>query len=73
MQYVLDNNDVRIDQGAIDDTIRTIYKPFNTYGEHQHETSRPELNANYLLPKMALHAAAEDHGRVRRPARATTT
>ena len=55
VQYVIDNNDVRIDQGAADDTIREIYKPFNTYGEHQHETSRPELNANYILPKMALH------------------
>src|SRR5688500_7565554 len=55
VQYVLDNNDVRHDQGAVDDTIRELYKPFNNYGEHQHETSRPELNANYILPKMALH------------------
>ena len=55
VQYVIDNNDVRIDQGAADDTIRQIYKPFNTYGEHQHETSRSDLNANYILPKMALH------------------
>src|SRR5437764_569720 len=55
VQYVLDNNDVRHDQGAVADTIRELYRPFNEYGEHQHETSRPELNAHYLLPKMALH------------------
>jgi len=55
VQYVLDNSDVRLDQGAVADTAREIYQPFNTYGEHQHETSRPELNAHYILPKMALH------------------
>jgi adenylylsulfate reductase subunit A len=54
VQYVLDNSDVRIDQGQVADTVREIYAPFNTYGEHQHETSRPELNAHYILPKMAL-------------------
>ena len=54
VQYVLDNGDVRIDEGQVADTIREIYAPFNTYGEHQHETSRPELNAHYILPKMAL-------------------
>jgi adenylylsulfate reductase subunit A len=54
VQYVLDNGDVRIDQGQVADTVREIYAPFNTYGEHQHETSRPELNAHYILPKMAL-------------------
>ncbi|MGH9041668.1 MAG: adenylyl-sulfate reductase subunit alpha [Acidimicrobiia bacterium] len=54
VQFVLDNGDVRLDQGEVNDTIQAIYKPFNNYGEHQHETSRPELNANYILPKMAL-------------------
>ena len=54
VQYVLDSSDVRIDQAAVDDIKRDLYKPFNVYGAHQHETSRPELNANYILPKMAL-------------------
>jgi adenylylsulfate reductase subunit A len=55
VQYVIDNTDVRHDEGAVSDTIREIYRPFNVFGEHQHETSRPELNAHYILPKMALH------------------
>ncbi len=54
VQYVLDNSDVRLDQGQVSDTARELFRPFNEYGEHQHETSRPELNANYILPKMAL-------------------
>jgi adenylylsulfate reductase subunit A len=54
VQFVLDNGDTRIDQGQVADTVTQLYRPFNVYGAHQHETSRPELNANYILPKMAL-------------------
>src|SRR5207237_10604800 len=55
VQYVIDSTDVRHDQGAVADTIRELYRPFNEYGEHQHETSRPELHARHLLPKTELH------------------
>jgi adenylylsulfate reductase subunit A len=54
VQYVMDNSDVRIDQGQVDDIKGALFKPFEVFGTHQHETTRQELNANYILPKQAL-------------------
>jgi adenylylsulfate reductase subunit A len=54
VQWAMDNADVRIDQGQVDEITREIYRPFELFGAHQHETTRPELNANYMLPKQAL-------------------
>ncbi|HEV8627113.1 MAG TPA: adenylyl-sulfate reductase subunit alpha [Acidimicrobiia bacterium] len=54
VQWAMDNGDVRIDQGEVDEVTREIYRPFEVFGAHQHETTRPELNANYMLPKQAL-------------------
>src|ERR671925_286451 len=54
VQYAMDNGDVRIDQGQVDEVTREIYRPFDVFGAHQHETTRPDLNANYMLPKQAL-------------------
>jgi adenylylsulfate reductase subunit A len=52
--WAMDNGDVRIDQGQVDEITREIYRPFDVFGAHQHETTRPDLNANYMLPKQAL-------------------
>jgi adenylylsulfate reductase subunit A len=54
VQWAMDNADVRIDQGQVDEITREIYRPFELFGAHQHETTRPELNAHYMLPKQAL-------------------
>jgi adenylylsulfate reductase subunit A len=54
VQWAMDNGDVRIDQSEVEEIKREIYQPFETFGAHQHETTRPELNANYMLPKQAL-------------------
>jgi adenylylsulfate reductase, subunit A len=52
--YAMDSSDVRIDQGQVDDIKAALFKPFETFGAHQHETTRTDLNANYILPKQAL-------------------
>jgi adenylylsulfate reductase subunit A len=54
VQWAMDNGDVRVDQAQVDEITREIYRPFEVFGAHQHETTRPELNANYMLPKQAL-------------------
>jgi adenylylsulfate reductase subunit A len=52
--YAMDTADVRIDQGQVEDIKQALFQPFEVFGAHQHETTRSELNANYILPKQAL-------------------
>jgi adenylylsulfate reductase subunit A len=54
VQWAMDNGDVRLDQGQVDEIKREVYRPFEVFGAHQHETTRTDLNAHYMLPKQAL-------------------
>ena len=43
-----------------------ILKPMEVFAKHSGETTDPDINPNYIRPRMFMFRLAEDHGRVRR-------
>jgi len=56
VSYVYDHpGPANIDDGRVDEIARDLWRPLLQFEEHRHETTREEINPNYLLPKQALH------------------
>ena len=56
VDFVHDHPDgPRIDDGRVDQIKQALWAPLLRFEEHRHETTREEINPNYLLPKQGLH------------------
>ncbi len=44
-----------IDGSELDNLKKSLWAPLLRFEEHRHETTRDQINPNYLLPKQALH------------------
>jgi len=53
--YVVDNpGDVNVDMGKVEELKTMILKPLDTFEEHKAKTSDPEINPEYIMPKMFM-------------------
>ena len=56
VSYVMDNSGAPvIDEGHLEALKQKLWKPLGTFENHKGDTTREEVNPNYLLPKQALH------------------
>jgi len=55
IRYIMDNNtEPKVSQASIDALKAAVYLPFKVYEENSGYTVTPDVNPNYVLPKMAL-------------------
>ena len=55
IQYILDNKgDAKVDAAAIEALKNEILKPLDTYASESVKTVTPDINPNYILPKMFM-------------------
>jgi adenylylsulfate reductase subunit A len=55
IKFILDNNSAsNMEQEQIDAVIAEILKPLETYETHKDETTDPEVNPNYIRPRMFM-------------------
>jgi len=53
--FVVDNpGDVNVDMGEVEKLKKTILKPLDLFEEHKVNTSDPEINPEYIMPKMFM-------------------
>ena len=56
VSYVYDHpSPPAIDEGRVEEIIGDLWKPLELFEEHRADTTREEINPNYLLPKQGLH------------------
>ncbi len=56
VSYVYDHSSPPvIDEGRVEAIKQDLYRPLQRFEEHRADTTREEINPNYLLPKQALH------------------
>jgi adenylylsulfate reductase, subunit A len=55
IKFILDNNSApSVPQAAVDSEVAEILKPLETYDSHKDETTDPEINPNYIRPRMFM-------------------
>jgi len=55
IKFIVENKAApSVDQSVIDAKIAEILKPLETYEQHKAETTDPEINANYIKPRMFM-------------------
>jgi adenylylsulfate reductase, subunit A len=55
IKFIVENNGaLQIDPAAIDAKVIEILKPLETYEQHKAETTDPEVNPNYIKPRMFM-------------------
>ena len=55
VKFIVDNKAApAVDQSAIDAKVAEILKPLETFEQHKAETTDPEINANYIKPRMFM-------------------
>ena len=55
ISYVVDNpGDVNIDMAVVEEMKKEILQPLDTYAEFSGQTVTPDVNPNYILPKMFM-------------------
>ncbi|MCD6249119.1 MAG: adenylyl-sulfate reductase subunit alpha [candidate division Zixibacteria bacterium] len=55
IRYIVDNNSLpKVDQAQVDAYIAAILKPLELFEKHSKETTDPEINPNYIKPKMFM-------------------
>ncbi len=55
IKFIVDNNTApNVDQAAVDAVAAEILKPLEIYETHKGETTDPEINPNYIRPRMFM-------------------
>ena len=55
IKFILDNNSApTVEQAMLDAVVTEILKPLETYETHKEETTDPEVNPNYIRPRMFM-------------------
>jgi adenylylsulfate reductase subunit A len=55
IKFILDNNNVpNVDQAMVDAVVAEILKPLEVFETHKDETTDPEINPNYIRPRMFM-------------------
>lgn len=56
VKYILEKGqDPSVDSGKVEELKEKILKPMELYEKHSGETTDPEVNTNYILPRQYLH------------------
>ena len=55
IKFILDNNTApKVEQAMVDAVVAEILKPLEIYETHKDETTDPEINPNYIRPRMFM-------------------
>jgi adenylylsulfate reductase subunit A len=54
IKFVLDNPDINVDMAAVEELKNEILKPLDTYAEFSGNTVTPDVNPDYIIPKMFM-------------------
>jgi adenylylsulfate reductase subunit A len=54
IKYILDNGDINVDMAAVEELKNEILKPLDVYAEFSGNTVTPDVNPDYILPKMFM-------------------
>ena len=54
IKFILDNPDINVDMKAVEELKKEILKPLDTYAEFSGNTVTPDVNPDYILPKMFM-------------------
>jgi adenylylsulfate reductase subunit A len=56
IQYILDKGaEPNVDMAKVEEYKKAILNPFDLFEEHKDETTDPEVNTNYIMPRQFLH------------------
>ena len=54
IKFILDNGDINVDMAAVEELKNEILKPLDVYAEFSGNTVTPDINPDYILPKMFM-------------------
>lgn len=54
IKFILDHPDINVDMAAIEELKNEILKPLDVYAEFSGNTVTPDINPDYILPKMFM-------------------
>ena len=54
IKFILDNGDINVDMAAVEELKKEILQPLDTYAEFSGKTVTPDVNPDYILPKMFM-------------------
>ena len=54
IKFILDHPDINVDMAAVEELKKEILKPLDTYKEFSGNTVTPDINPDYILPKMFM-------------------
>ena len=54
IKFILDHPDINVDMAAVEELKKEILKPLDTYDEFSGNTVTPDINPDYILPKMFM-------------------
>lgn len=54
VKFILDNGDINVDMAAVEELKKEILEPLDTYAEFSGKTVTPDVNPDYILPKMFM-------------------
>ncbi len=54
IKFILDHPDINVDMAAVEELKKEILKPLDTYAEFSGNTVTPDINPDYILPKMFM-------------------
>ncbi len=54
IKFILDHPDIKVDMAAVEELKNEILKPLDTYAEFSGKTVTPDINPDYILPKMFM-------------------
>ncbi|MFC2119531.1 adenylyl-sulfate reductase subunit alpha [Bacteroidota bacterium] len=54
IKFILDHPDIKVDMAAVEELKNEILKPLDTYAEFSDNTVTPDINPDYILPKMFM-------------------
>jgi adenylylsulfate reductase subunit A len=54
IKFILDHPDINVDMAAVEELKKEILKPLDTYEEFSGNTVTPDINPDYILPKMFM-------------------
>ncbi|MGB5848033.1 MAG: adenylyl-sulfate reductase subunit alpha, partial [Ignavibacteriaceae bacterium] len=54
IKFIVDNPDINVDMAAVEELKNEILKPLDTFAEFSGNTVTPDINPDYILPKMFM-------------------
>ena len=54
IKFILDHPDINVDMAAVEELKKEILKPLDVYAEFSGNTVTPDINPDYILPKMFM-------------------